>query len=223
MEIGKRIRGLRKAQGLSQRALADKAGLSNSYIAHLETGRTGASITSLAKIADALGEDRTLLIGEKSLEEVIGMARDELSEMFLLVSDYYERDMIKHYREIAPEFQKLVLTYIHMLFSASCGLSQDSRYKFLRVLLDNSDTLLNERDALESQQSVTGFQEYLAKMIRQYRVTGELRDDWPPDVEDRVMKWRKPTSHNSPSSRRRLHQRVTQRSRSQKKGPKPSK
>jgi transcriptional regulator with XRE-family HTH domain len=49
-----KIKQLRKAKGLTQEALADKADLSLGYIARLEIGRHDPSLSTLIKIAKAL-------------------------------------------------------------------------------------------------------------------------------------------------------------------------
>lgn len=53
--IGRRIREVRKQQNLSQLELAEMSELSVSYISHIETAQKKASLTSIIKIADALG------------------------------------------------------------------------------------------------------------------------------------------------------------------------
>lgn len=54
-ELGTRVEQLRKLRGLSLRALASSAGVSYSFLSQLENGRTNASVSSLRKIAQALG------------------------------------------------------------------------------------------------------------------------------------------------------------------------
>jgi transcriptional regulator with XRE-family HTH domain len=53
-KLGRRIQRLRAARGLSQEALAEKAGLSRGYLARVETGRHEPSLTMLDKLAKAL-------------------------------------------------------------------------------------------------------------------------------------------------------------------------
>jgi transcriptional regulator with XRE-family HTH domain len=54
--LGEQIRRLRTREGLSQQALADRAGLSRIYIAKLEAGeRISPSLPVLERIAKALG------------------------------------------------------------------------------------------------------------------------------------------------------------------------
>ncbi|WP_283124758.1 helix-turn-helix transcriptional regulator [Angelakisella massiliensis] len=53
--IGKRIRGFRQRQGLSQEALAERCGLHVTYIGQVERGEKNASMESIQKIAAGLG------------------------------------------------------------------------------------------------------------------------------------------------------------------------
>lgn len=54
VEVGRRIRALRTAAGLSGRKLAAAAGLSQPFLSQVESGRTTASLSSLYRIAAAL-------------------------------------------------------------------------------------------------------------------------------------------------------------------------
>lgn len=54
VDIGKRIQKRRKAIGMTQEELADKAGLDTSTISKFETGRTKISLPSLVEIANIL-------------------------------------------------------------------------------------------------------------------------------------------------------------------------
>lgn len=57
--IGTQIKQLRTALGLSQRKLAQKAGLHASHISHIESGMLkNPRLDTVLKIADALGVDR---------------------------------------------------------------------------------------------------------------------------------------------------------------------
>ncbi|MDX8408452.1 MAG: XRE family transcriptional regulator [Mariprofundales bacterium] len=54
--IAKKIRYLRQQQKLSQRALADGAGISAAALSQLESGHSSPSVATLEKLADALGK-----------------------------------------------------------------------------------------------------------------------------------------------------------------------
>ncbi len=54
-DIGKRVREIRKGQGISQDMLAGLAGTRARYISELERGKETARIRELLKLLDALG------------------------------------------------------------------------------------------------------------------------------------------------------------------------
>lgn len=53
--IGKRIQELRKAHGLSQEQVAEKADISPNYLSRIECGKENPTLDMLIKLADALG------------------------------------------------------------------------------------------------------------------------------------------------------------------------
>ncbi len=54
VETGKKIANLRKGQGLSQKNLAKKLGVSQQLISRIEKGRQNISLATLKKIAESL-------------------------------------------------------------------------------------------------------------------------------------------------------------------------
>ena len=54
-EVGERVREAREGAGLSQRELAAQMGTSQAAIARLEAGGVGATLTTLHRVAVALG------------------------------------------------------------------------------------------------------------------------------------------------------------------------
>jgi transcriptional regulator with XRE-family HTH domain len=55
MEVGERLRSIRRLRRATLKAVADKAGISESFLSQVERGRANASIGSLQRIAAALG------------------------------------------------------------------------------------------------------------------------------------------------------------------------
>jgi transcriptional regulator with XRE-family HTH domain len=53
--LGRRLGDLRRARGLTQEALADKAGIHRTFLARVENGRTSIAVDRLLALADALG------------------------------------------------------------------------------------------------------------------------------------------------------------------------
>ena len=54
-EVGERVHAAREAAGLSQRELAHRMGTSQAAIDRLESGGVGATLTTLQRVASALG------------------------------------------------------------------------------------------------------------------------------------------------------------------------
>lgn len=54
IEFGEQVRDAREAAGLSQRELAARMGTSQAAVARLEAGGTGATLTTLQKVAAAM-------------------------------------------------------------------------------------------------------------------------------------------------------------------------
>lgn len=54
-DVGERVRAEREAAGLSQRELAARMGTSQAAVARLEAGGVGATLTTLHRVAIALG------------------------------------------------------------------------------------------------------------------------------------------------------------------------
>ncbi|MED5615616.1 helix-turn-helix domain-containing protein [Janthinobacterium sp. P210005] len=62
IQFGLRLRELRLIAGLSQEALADRAGLDRTYISSCERGRRNASLEALHKLSGALGVEASSLL-----------------------------------------------------------------------------------------------------------------------------------------------------------------
>lgn len=61
-DISKKIRGLRIQKGLTLKELSEKTDLSVSFLSQVERGASSLAITSLKKIADALGVKMTYFL-----------------------------------------------------------------------------------------------------------------------------------------------------------------
>jgi len=66
VNIGQRIREVRKELGLSQEELAEKTGLNRSYLSLVENGRSSPTFEFIERVSRGLGMDiRTLILGER--------------------------------------------------------------------------------------------------------------------------------------------------------------
>ena len=80
--IGPRLRRLRQAQKLSQRRLAQLAGISNASVSLIESGRSDPSMGLLKRVLDALGVSFAEFFAEDPVErEQVFYRADELTEL----------------------------------------------------------------------------------------------------------------------------------------------
>jgi transcriptional regulator with XRE-family HTH domain len=63
-ELGTLLREARRRRGLSQQALADRAGLSRNFVAQIERGESVPTVSTLARLATALATTVAELLGE---------------------------------------------------------------------------------------------------------------------------------------------------------------
>ena len=77
VDVGERLRELRRIRRCTLRTIADRSGLSESFLSQVERGRSSASIASLRKIADALGVAMADLFEPGSLPGPRVLRRDE--------------------------------------------------------------------------------------------------------------------------------------------------
>ena len=82
VNIGERLRELREARNISMRALATRSGLSANALSMIERGRASPSVSTLYKLADALGISITSFFGSDSQrKQVVYLKVDERSRM----------------------------------------------------------------------------------------------------------------------------------------------
>lgn len=85
-DIGKRIRGVRKAQKLTQEQASERCDITSSYYGNIERGNKKMSIETLAKISIGLGVSTDeLLFGDdipkqQLVEELLGEIRRHSDE-----------------------------------------------------------------------------------------------------------------------------------------------
>lgn len=65
--LGRAIRAARQAQGTSQEALANDAGLDRSYLGGIERGEHNITLVSIMRIADSLGVRASELLAQAKL------------------------------------------------------------------------------------------------------------------------------------------------------------
>jgi transcriptional regulator with XRE-family HTH domain len=77
VDVGERLRAIRRSRRATLRAIAARSGLSESFLSQVERGRSSASIASLRRIGDALGVSMADLFGPDGLPRPSVLRRDE--------------------------------------------------------------------------------------------------------------------------------------------------
>jgi transcriptional regulator with XRE-family HTH domain len=77
IDVGERLRAIRRSRRCTLRTVADRSGLSESFLSQVERGRSSASIASLRRIADALGVSIADLFELDEVPEPSVLRRDE--------------------------------------------------------------------------------------------------------------------------------------------------
>jgi len=93
MNVGRKIRSLREAKGLSQGDVERRSGLLRSYISRVEGGYTAPSLTTLEKFAKALEvEPYQLLLNREGHARPLAMpSHSEMSRSATRLVRVYER------------------------------------------------------------------------------------------------------------------------------------
>src|SRR2546422_1922861 len=86
VDVGERLRALRRFRRCTLRTIADRSGLSESFLSQVERGRSSASIASLKRIADALGVSMADLFEPDGLAGARGLWRGEPPPPFFWVA-----------------------------------------------------------------------------------------------------------------------------------------
>ena len=104
--LGEWIRTARTEQGLSQRALADRSGLSRSYVCDIERGRGAEpSMATLDKLAAALGSSRAEVMSAAGLIDPVAKGHETDDE----------RRLLAVFRDLKAENQASVLRFARFL------------------------------------------------------------------------------------------------------------
>ncbi len=82
VDVASRLRELREARGISMRTLATKSGLSANALSMIERSKTSPSVSTLYKLADALGVSITAFFGDETeKKQVVFLKSDERTRM----------------------------------------------------------------------------------------------------------------------------------------------
>ena len=103
IQIGKRIRELRKQQNSTREGLAEKAGISAKFLYEIETGKKGFSIDILGKLSRALAVscDYIVFVEKKTYEK---------KEQIICVLKSLEEKHSKQEQELKEELYEILNT-----------------------------------------------------------------------------------------------------------------
>lgn len=106
--LGTWVRATRTQMGMSQRELADAAGLSRSYVCDIERGRgSEPSLNTLDKLAGALGSSRSDLMKASGL----------IDKALVPKESEEERRMLQLFRDLSNNGQEQVMRYVRFVHS----------------------------------------------------------------------------------------------------------
>jgi transcriptional regulator with XRE-family HTH domain len=86
MEIGERIKKIREARGLSQKEVANMIKMDQSQYSKLEKDKTDPSVSTLAKVAKALGAQLSELFADDLLRDVNSYDKSVMEKISLIDS-----------------------------------------------------------------------------------------------------------------------------------------
>jgi transcriptional regulator with XRE-family HTH domain len=104
-DIGERLREIRERYGLSQRALATRADVTNGMISMIEKNRSSPSVATLKKILDAF---------PMSLAEFFAIGEPEVPKIFFGADELVEiAGGLLSYRQVGANLQGKAIQLIH--------------------------------------------------------------------------------------------------------------
>lgn len=107
IEVGKRIRSLRKIRGISLQQMAAETGMSYSYLSGLENGKHSVSITNLQRLASFFQVDMVYFLQPGGPVPRV-MRKNDLFNPDCSFRDIYYRVMTP------PDSAHLQISYVHM-------------------------------------------------------------------------------------------------------------
>jgi transcriptional regulator with XRE-family HTH domain len=82
VDVSSRLRELRESRGISMRTLATRSGLSANALSMIERGKTSPSVSTLYKLASALGVPITAFFGaESEKKQIVFLKSDERTRL----------------------------------------------------------------------------------------------------------------------------------------------
>jgi transcriptional regulator with XRE-family HTH domain len=115
MEIGKRLRELRMAQGLAQSEIARRAGFLPCYLSRIEHGHATPQLAVLERWANALGIPLYAIFMDRADDPSLQSHRQ------LVNMSPFEKDLFHAIRKMKPEEQRTFLSFAELLAEREDG------------------------------------------------------------------------------------------------------
>lgn len=103
--LARRMKERRKILGLSQEALAERSDISSNFIARMETGERTPSITTLVKLANALGASVSDLLDEGRDGETADLV-DYVSQLLADLPEQDQQFLLRQFQEFAERLKE---------------------------------------------------------------------------------------------------------------------
>jgi transcriptional regulator with XRE-family HTH domain len=151
--LGKRVRELRRARGLTLEALAERSGVSRAMISKLERGEKNPTLLVAAKVAEGLGVNLSELLGIEERRKVVVVPRarrpimrdPQTGSERQLLSPTFGGWGAEFVRSVVPEGSTSGEFLPYRSGIEECVLVEKGR---LRAILGGEEYLLEEGDAL---------------------------------------------------------------------------
>ncbi len=168
--LGQKVRGLRKSHKLTVAALAEKLGISESYLSQLESGRVDPSISLVGRLSAALDVPISAFFDTEYEEPVVIRAADRKTD-----TSKDESVIVSH---LSPDDESAMIQMSEFTLMPGGSLEQEAGSHHicifltqgsLRVHFQNQDACLQEEDSIclstgtqaslinESQEICSGF------------------------------------------------------------------
>lgn len=105
IDLGNKLQKIRKRQGLTREKLAEKLGVSPRFLADVESGKVGVSVSTLKNIAIVTGTSSDFLLGltdenDSDIDEIINrITRLDKSNI------HHLKNIVREYCNAVDEFQ----------------------------------------------------------------------------------------------------------------------
>lgn len=151
--LGKRVRGLRRAKGLTLEVLAERSSVSRAMISKLERGEKNPTLLVVAKVAKGLGVDLLRLLGTEEPRRVIVVPRDRRPVMQDLRTGFERQLLFPTCGRQGVEFVRMIVAEGSTSGELPAYRKDTEEYVLvekgcLKAILGSEEYLLNEGDAL---------------------------------------------------------------------------